>query len=93
MKRTLIALAVLTAIATPAGAGWPEEDNQTCLSMGLKFGTPDYVQCRQQLIANKQEQTEHVRQGLFGAGAAMQHSGGSHATCVQNGNVVNCSSD
>jgi hypothetical protein len=36
MKRTLIALAVLTAIATPAGAGWmkwfqstPEEDNQT----------------------------------------------------------------
>ena len=89
MKRTLIALALLTAIATPAGAGWmkwfqstPEEDNQTCLSMGLKFGTPDYVQCRQQLIANKQEQTEHVRQGLFGAGAAMQHSGGSHATCV-----------
>ena len=55
MKRSLLSAAVIVAAAISlAACGQSRQareqarniDNETCASMGLKFGTPEFAQCR-----------------------------------------------
>jgi hypothetical protein len=52
MKRTLLTTAVIVAASISLAACGPSRqerlaaDNSNCESMGLKFGTPEFAQCR-----------------------------------------------
>jgi hypothetical protein len=50
MKRTLLTAAPLAVLLLLAGCVTAQQqtasDNDHCKSMGLKFGTPDFAQCR-----------------------------------------------
>ena len=68
MKKLIFAVAVFTSAFTLAGCFGPSreeilaEDDATCRSMGLKFGSPEFAQCRMLLLQQREANAAQARQ-------------------------------
>lgn len=56
--RILLILGAVTLLSSCAG----QIDDQTCKSYGLSFGTPEYANCRQGLMAQRQSALQSMQQ-------------------------------
>lgn len=77
MKRSLLAAAVVAACFSLAACGISREealaiDNDTCQSMGLKFGTPEFAQCR--LMQDQRRDTSNAAARAAAAGAMQNYA-------------------
>ena len=76
------------------------EDHRTCLSMGVDYGNPRYLDCRHMMMQRRAYEGEVAQaryRSMMGAGLGMMALGQPvyapappTFTCIQTGNVVTC---
>lgn len=84
-----LVLLTLAACHVPTPAEISANDDATCRSYGLSLGSPGYADCRQNLVARRDElRRERARQLNFQQEMQVQSS--QQFMRAINGNTVNC---